>query len=132
MTGSTVAQPRPKVIALSELRAAVTGQRVYFGYDGAAHFKVGTSINVPRRGGELGITMIMSLAGTELSEHRIQRMFRAYKVSKSDEWVWAADQFVAFLHALIDSGEARIECGTPAEAHQIVSQAWKHRWEIAA
>jgi hypothetical protein len=117
-------------MTLSLVKAASVGQRVYVAWDRCAHIKIGTSISTPRRGGELKVQMIISLPGTELEEHRLRKMWKRYSVG--GEWVWPGDGLICWLHAAIDSGEARIECGSPLEAHRLVSEIYARRWQVAA
>jgi hypothetical protein len=59
-------------------------------------------------------------------------MFATERVAKNQEWFWPSDRLVAWLHALIDSGDARIECDDAESAHHLVSLMYHQRWQIAA
>jgi len=120
----------PPAVPIALINAAALGQRVYFAVDAGWNLKIGGSINVPQRGGQLRVTMIISVPGDQLTERRVQRMFAAARTG--GEWYVPTDALIAYMHALIDTGETRIECGTVADAHHLVSEIYLHKHDALA
>jgi hypothetical protein len=98
--------------------------RCYFGTEGRL-VKIGSSINVKRRGGQLGITILFSLTGDHTTEQRYQDMWAKHRVHGAREWYWPDTELIEWLITRTDPTNAK----AVAAIQRLIRN--KHRREAA-
>ncbi len=87
---------------------------VYYATD-MCNIKIGRTVNLRRRGGELKVEMLLTFSGGEIEERRHHRMWAKYRIGSS-EWFRPDNELLLWLAAHVSAG------GGPSRAGGMLSQ----------